>query len=127
MKEISGRLDIELLVDRFYEKVISDDVIGFFFNDVIRLDWKVHIPIMYDFWESLLFGLAKYHGNPMLKHISLNKKEEIKSEHFSRWLELWEQTIHENFHGNLADEAINKAVQIGDLMKFKVAQLNSKN
>ena len=122
MKKIENRTDIELLIDKFYEKVVVDDSIGFFFNDVIKLDWNKHIPVMYDFWESTLFRLAKYKGNPMLKHIELNKKAKLNPEHFKRWLELWEQTINENFHGTIAEEAILKANQIGGLMKFKIEQ-----
>lgn len=120
MKEILNRTDIESLVDKFYEKVIVDESIGFFFQDVIELDWKIHIPIMYDFWESTLLGLAKYKGNPVLKHIELNNKRKLKPEHFSRWLELWKQTIKENFYGAIAEDAIKKASQIGELMKFKI-------
>lgn len=123
MKEISNRADVEFLVNQFYEKVIADDAIGFFFTDVITLDWKKHIPVMYDFWETTLFGVAKYKGNPMLKHIELHTKKALKAEHFSRWLKLWEQTIKENFQGNIAEQAIKKAIQIGVLMKFKIEQL----
>ena len=59
MKEIEGRKDVELLVDRFYEKAFKDKVIGHFFTQVVPLDLNHHIPILYDFWESTLFDLAK--------------------------------------------------------------------
>ena len=120
MKEIENRADVEFLVDKFYEKVLKDDLIGFFFNDVVQLNLKKHMPVMYDFWESTLFGLAKYRGNPMLKHIELDQKSKMKAEHFDRWLALWEETVNEYFQGNIAEDAINKANQIGGLMKFKI-------
>ncbi|MGI9543970.1 MAG: group III truncated hemoglobin [Cyclobacteriaceae bacterium] len=122
MKDIQTRDDIELLVDAFYKRMIVDDVIGFFFTEVMELDWDKHIPIMYDFWETILLGNIKYKGNPMLKHIALNKKEPLKPEHFDRWLKLWEAILAENFNGKNADEALNRAKQIGALMKFKVEQ-----
>ena len=122
MKEISDPEDIKLLVDRFYEKVIVDESIGYFFKDVVRLDWQVHIPVMYNFWESILLGGSQYKGNPMVKHIELSKKEKLKPEHFIRWLDLWEKTIRENFSGTKAEEAINRARQIAELMKFKIEQ-----
>jgi len=121
MKEITGRPEVELLVDKFYEKVVQDDLIGFFFTDVVEIDWAKHKPVMYDFWESTLFGLAKYKGNPMLKHIELHKKEKLHSEHFNRWLDLWKETVSENFEGEVAEQAVQKASQIGGLMKYKIA------
>ncbi len=80
------------------------------------------MPIMYDFWETTLLGNIKYQGNPMLKHIALNKKEPMNPTHFERWLELWKVTVSENFSGQKADEAIQRATQIGELMKHMVSQ-----
>lgn len=126
LKDIETRADIELLINEFYKGVIEDDVIGFFFTKVVKLDWKTHIPVMYDFWETTLLGNMIYKGNPMLKHIELSKKEPLKAKHFKRWLSLWETTIRENFEGKKAKEAIQKANQIADLMLFKVERFGSK-
>ncbi|MEQ9468182.1 MAG: group III truncated hemoglobin [Ekhidna sp.] len=120
MPDITTRQDIELLVDRFYEQVIVDDIIGVFFTEVVRLDWEVHIPVMYDFWETILLDHFVYKGNPMTKHIQLNKQKKLEAQHFERWLELWEKTVRTHFDGPTAEEAINRAKQIGSLMKFKV-------
>ena len=54
-KDIETRNDIESLVDHFYEIVKADDVIGYIFTDVAQVNWKKHLPIMYDFWENALF------------------------------------------------------------------------
>ncbi|MGB5227456.1 MAG: group III truncated hemoglobin [Eudoraea sp.] len=125
MKDIENRKDIEHLVNEFYTKVLKDDKIGFFFNQIADIDWEKHFPIMYDFWETLLFDTMKYKGNPMTKHIVLSKKEPMTSEHFERWLLLWNQTVNENFKGDRASEAIKRAKMIADLMKYKTA--NSEN
>jgi len=122
LQDIQHRKDIELLIDKFYKRVIVDDTIGFFFTKVIKIDWDKHMPIMYDFWETTLLGNIKYQGNPMLKHIALNKKEPMNPTHFERWLELWKVTVSENFSGQKADEAIQRATQIGELMKHMVSQ-----
>lgn len=122
MKDIENRSDIERLVDKFYGQILSDDLIGIFFTEVVKLDQKIHIPIMYDFWETALLGKVNYKGNPMLKHIQLNDKKKLEPEHFERWLFFWENTIRENFTGPIAEEAINKAKSIGELMKFKISQ-----
>ena len=120
MPDITKRADIELLVDTFYEQVIKDESIGEFFTSVVELDWEVHIPIMYDFWETILLDHIVYKGNPMLKHIQLNQKKPLESKHFDRWLELWEKTVQTNFEGPKSEEAISRAKQIASLMKFKV-------
>ena len=126
MKELENREDIEFLVDTFYKKIIVDDKIGFFFTKVIKLDWSKHIPTMYDFWETTLLGVAKYKGNPMLKHIHLDAMEKLNAEHFERWLSLWKETIQENFVGEISEQAIKKADQIGGFMKFKIEQHTTK-
>lgn len=120
MKDIENKKDIEFLVDEFYKQVVKDNVIGFFFTKVIKLDWDNHMPIMYSFWETLILGNGDYKGNPMLKHISLNRKEKMLPKHFDKWLELWKSTLEANFKGENAAKALEKAKQIGGLMKFKV-------
>jgi len=125
MKDIENRKDIEHLVNEFYTKVLKDDKIGFFFNQIADIDWEKHFPIMYDFWETLLFDTMKYKGNPMTKHIVLSKKEPMTSEHFERWLFLWNQTVNQHFTGDRATEAIKRAKMIADLMKYKT--VNNEN
>ena len=53
-KDIENRQDIELLLNRFYEKVFKDDLIGRFFTEVVPLNLETHLPIIADFWESVL-------------------------------------------------------------------------
>ena len=120
MKDIQNRKDIEFLVDTFYTQLLVDDLIGVFFTDVIKLNWEIHIPIMYDFWEMILLGGTTYKGNPMLKHIQLNNKKALDATHFDRWLSIWEKTIQENYQGERADMAIQRANNIGALMQFKI-------
>ena len=120
MKDIQTRKDIEKLLDEFYKKVVVDDLIGPFFTDVVQLDWEKHMPVMYDFWETTLLGNMKYKGNPMTKHFELNRKKTLLPEHFERWLSLWKESVNNNFKGNKSEEAIQRAVQIGGLMKFKI-------
>ncbi len=122
MNDIQNRKDVELLIDNFYKRVIVDDVIGFIFTDVVQLDWETHIPVMYDFWETTLLGEMKYRGNPMLKHIELNKKEPLRADYFERWLSLWESTVRESYSGAVAEKAIQRANQIAELMKYKIQQ-----
>lgn len=120
MKEIENINDVEFLVDEFYKKVIVDELIGKFFTVVVNFEWEVHIPIMVSFWETLLFGKASYKGNPMTKHIELNKLSKLETVHFERWLDLWKETVNENFIGEKASDAVSKAETIAKLMQSKL-------
>lgn len=120
MEDIISGADIKELIDAFYKKVIVDPVIGTFFIDVVHLSWEEHIPIMNNFWGSILLGTNAYHGNPMIKHIELDKKKALEPEHFTRWLQLWEATVREHYKGMTADEAVSRAKNIAALMQYKV-------
>lgn len=122
MKELKDKSDIKYLVDSFYERVLKDEVIGFYFVEVVVLNFEKHLPVMYDFWESALFHTGSYKGNPMIKHLNLHDRMAIDEKHFDRWLSLWEQTVEENFSGSKAEEAVEKANQIASLMKHKIEQ-----
>ncbi len=81
-----------------------------------RVDWPHHLPIMYNFWSSVLLGDRSYSGNPLAKHMNLK----IEKEHFTRWLELFTATVDEYFEGFNANEAKNRARTVADLFQFKM-------
>ena len=120
MKNLETRQDIEDLVNRFYDKVQNDETIGFFFNDVAKVDWSHHLPKMYSFWETLLFGQISYKGNPMAVHFPINAEVPMEKFHFEQWVKLWTATIEENFTGEIAEMAIYKATNIANLMGHKM-------
>ena len=104
-RDIENREDIDLLMLNFYSKAMSDELIGYIFTDVAKLDLDHHLPIIGDFWETMLFRTGNYakHGrNPLQAHGELNEKEPLLPEHFKRWLEIFEETITDNFSGDRA-------------------------
>jgi len=120
LTDIQDKEDISVLVERFYTKVLKDDLIGHFFTEVVSLSWEIHIPILVSFWNGILFGVQEYKGNPMIKHIHLDKMYPIEEMHFERWLRLWDETVKENFTGPKSEEAIKRAADIGRLMLYKI-------
>ena len=120
MKKLETREDIEVLVNRFYDKVGQDETIGFFFTDIAKVDWSHHLPKMYAFWETLLLGNVSYKGNPMAVHFPINAQVPLEKKHFEHWISLWTQTVEENFVGEMADLAIYKAKNIANLMGYKM-------
>lgn len=120
-KDITGRADIEVAIRSFYDKVVADDTIGFIFNDVAKVNWEKHLPVMYDFWENVLFFTGKYNGDPMNVHKHLNNVTELNTNHFARWTRLFNQTIDELFEGENAERAKQRALSIATVMQLKLA------
>jgi hemoglobin len=125
-KDIGCRADIELLMSKFYDKLLMDESVSYIFTEVAKLNLKEHLPILADFWESVLLHSSTYKGNVMLKHIELDQKTTLTKEHFDRWTHLFFQTMEEHFHGPVADEAKRRVILMGELMQFKIASARDK-
>jgi len=118
--DIQNREDIILLVDAFYKEVQKNDKIGPVFIEVAKVNWSLHLPKMYDFWESILFGTAVYKGSPMLTHFRLKEKTALREEEFSEWKNTFFATVDLLFEGENARLIKQKAQSIADLMHFKL-------
>lgn len=121
-RELRDRTGIQFLVDEFYRRVRKDPVIGYIFNDAANFSWETHIPVMVDFWETVLLGTTSYKGNPMVKHIELNRRTPLTEEHFARWKKLFFETLDAHFTGEKAAEAKKRAESIAALMMYKIAE-----
>ncbi len=122
--DIQTRADIELLITRFYDKVKQDPLIGFIFTDVAKVNWDTHLPIMFDFWETLLLNATSYNRNAMGVHFEINRQVKLEGEHFARWMELFTGTVNELFSGPVADNARKRARSIAEVMLHKMNQEN---
>lgn len=123
-KDIKNRVDIENMVNSFYQKVKKDDLIAFFFDEVAQLNWETHMPKMYDFWEMIVFGKGDFRGNPMRTHIDLNQKESLEKKHFDRWLVLFNATVDELFEGEKAHLVKTRALSIATVIQMKTFSVN---
>ena len=119
-REITTVQDIELMVNRFYDKVNQDELLSPVFNEFAKVDWEHHLPTMYGFWSKILLGTGEYTGSPFPKHSPLP----INKSHFDRWLLLFEENLKELFEGELADEALLRAKTIGLTFNAKLEYLN---
>lgn len=120
MSDIESRADIEKLIISFYEKVKLDATIGFIFNEVVAMDWPHHIPVIVDFWETILLDNPVYKKNAMEVHYDLNKKIALKKEHFTSWLHLFTAAVDELYEGKIATLAKTRAKSIAEVMLFKM-------
>ncbi|HUR65906.1 MAG TPA: group III truncated hemoglobin [Chitinophagaceae bacterium] len=126
MKDIGSRKDIEWLVREFYKKVRKNETLGYIFDDVMKIDWEYHIPILVDFWESILLDTASYTRNAMGEHFRVNQMVKLEAHHFTTWLKLFDSTVNELFSGEKAELAKKRAHSIASLLQLKLEQINNK-
>ena len=116
-KDITGRVEIELLVNTFYEKVNKDKGLSPMFAEV---HWETHLPVMYDFWENVMFHTGNYSGNPMVKHHMVHQKHPLTKQHFEMWLFIFEETVDDFFSGPNAILIKERARSIAIIMEMKI-------
>ena len=124
MKDIENRSDIELLLNRFYTKVFEDDLISHFFKEVVPLDLETHIPVIADFWESVLLDAKGYRKNVMEVHLNISQKSKIEKKHLDRWAKLFTETVNDLFEGHRATIAKQRAASIVTMMNIKINHPN---
>lgn len=117
--DIENREDIEKLMRVFYAKAIPDEIIGHYFTEVIQMDLEQHLPVIIDFWETVLFGVARYKSNAIAVHQQLHTKSAFTDQHFERWVTLFQSTVNELFSGDKAELTKQRALSIATVMKIK--------
>jgi hemoglobin len=117
-KEIEEIGDIERLVSLFYDKVNQDDLLSEVFNVHAKTNWESHLPKMVQFWSGILLDTSEYRGKPFDAHAK--QSDHISPEHFKRWIALFRETISENFEGEKASLAIQRAESIGAIFQYKL-------
>jgi hemoglobin len=122
-KDIETRKDLLLLVQQFYKKLLADDSISYIFTDIAKINPDHHLPVLVDFWDSVLFQSDTYHKNAMQPHIDLHRKSPLQPQHFETWLRYFNETVDELFEGDKAFLAKERALSIATVMKIKLKQL----
>jgi len=97
-------------------------VIGYIFNDLAKVNWEKHLPVMFDFWENTLFFTGTYSGNPMKSHQRLHQLYTLNEKHFAQWVQLFIATVNELFEGAKAELAKQRAISISTVMRIKIIQ-----
>lgn len=100
-----NRDNIRIMVDRFYSKVLKDDLLADFFieklgDEMISDEWQEHLDKLTDFWASITLGDTAYSGQPVKPHMHM---EDLQRETFERWLELFFETVDRLYSKEAAD------------------------
>ena len=110
---------IKVMVDTFYLEIRKDTYIGPIFQAVIANDWERHLQLMCDFWSSVLLSSKRYYGNPFRAHLMV---QDIKPEHFDRWLELFHTTVNKLFVPTIAEDIYARASRMGAAIKQRITE-----
>lgn len=126
-KDIENRDDISILVHQFYDKIRADTEIGFYFNEVIK-DWDSHLEKLTDFWETNLFGIRKFKGNPIAVHNKVDEhfNGQINANEFGIWLNYWFQTLDALFEGENVEILKRRARKMGTFMMVSIYENRAK-
>ena len=96
-------------VDRFYDRVWADPVLGPIFKYHIGEDRNAHLEKMKTFWSSVLLKTGAYKGRPVPAH---KKLTEVKTEDFVDWLGHFRTVAREVLSAEAAPIVIDKAERI---------------
>jgi hemoglobin len=120
--DIGGREDLGLLMEKFYGKLLADESISYLFTEVAKIDLPKHLPVLVDFWESILFQADTYQKNAMKVHIDLHRQSPLQARHFKTWLAYFHKTVDELFEGEKAELAKQRATSIATVMQIKLIE-----
>ena len=112
MHDITSKEDIEILIKKFYDRLLSINEMRPPFEG---LDFEKHIPHIVHFWSFVLLDEEGYKTNVFDKHLNLP----IKPHMFDIWLNVWLETVDSLFSGEKADLAKQRATVLAFTFKSK--------
>ena len=110
--------DVSLLVDRFYAAVMKSEKLIPYFK---RLNLNDHLPRMKQFWRFVLLDESGYRTNVTEKPLKMS----LDRAAFKEWLELFDQIIDQNFEGEKARLAKQRAQVIAWGIQSKMGLLEN--
>lgn len=115
--DIENIEQIKTLVNQFYNRVKEDELLAPLFNHV---NWEKHLPVMYAFWNNVIFNTGGYSGNPLQAHRNFHQQFPLNALQFERWLKLFNETLDLHFEGTNTETARQRATSIAGVMQIKL-------
>lgn len=120
-EKLGGEKTVKLVVEKFYERVLNDDRINFFFNEVDMLQQKMH---QIDFLTYAFEGSERYRGSTMREvHKKLVQEKRLSEEHFNAFIEDLVKTLEEL---EISPELIEEALAVAGSVEHRNDVLNRK-
>lgn len=120
-RDIQNREDLYKVVDVFYQNLFKDNDMKHFFQEFSEPDsLKIHLLVLVDFWDGILFYSGAYAKNAMQPHIEKNKSMPFEAIHFEKWIAHFFASIDTQFKGVNAETMKNRAQSIATVMQLNI-------
>lgn len=83
---------VERLVDTFYTRIRTHEVLGPVFESRLSGKWPEHLEKMKGFWSAIAFKTRAYGGKPVQAHHGMSG---LSEDLFGQWLALFALTLEE--------------------------------
>ncbi len=132
LNDVEQRSDLEVIIKKFYERVLVDPIIGFIFVNIVKVDLETHLPVIINFWSDVLFkqpllnnkdsNNKLYQGNLLNKHLQVHSLIALKPGHFTRWLYLFNEAVDENYSGENSELIKERAEAIAQSISAAITE-----
>lgn len=124
MNDIQTREDILLVMRKFYDKLLADNSISYFFTKTTNVSSNLeeHFETLATFWEQALFLKGGYKNNMLQKHLNVHVKSPFETNHYKTWLFHLHTTIEENFKGENAEHMKTISQSMATVLQIKFSQ-----
>ena len=120
-EKLGGKETVKLVVENFYERVLNDDRINHFFEQVDMLKQKMH---QIDFLTYAFEGSERYRGATMREvHKKLVQEKGLSEEHFNAFVEDLVATLKEL---EISPDLIEEALAVAGSVEHRNDVLNKK-
>ncbi len=120
--KLGGEKTVKLVVENFYQRVLNDDRINHFFEQVDMLKQKMH---QIDFLTYAFEGSERYRGSTMREiHQKLVQEKGLSDEHFNAFIEDLVETLKEL---EISPALIEEALAVADSVEHRNDVLNKKS
>ncbi len=113
MRDIRTEEDIAVWMNRFYKRLLEDEITAPVFKG---LDIEEHLPRIIEFWAFVLLDKEGYKTNVFQKHAHLN----LEKVHFEHWLQHFRSVTDEMFQGERADTAKQRVALLATTFYHKI-------
>ena len=121
-EKLGGENTVKLVVEKFYERVLNDDRINHFFEQVDMFKQKIH---QIDFLTYAFEGSERYRGSAMREvHRKLVQEKGLSDEHFDAFIEDLVETLKEL---DISPALIEEALAIAGSVEHRNDVLNKES
>ncbi len=93
--------------------------------EAAHVNWNAHIATLIDFWCWQLLGEPGYDGQPLRAHEAVNARTPLVDAHYTRWVELFCDTVDATFNGPCAEIAKGRGRKMAVAMQRPLAGVSA--